>query len=246
AHLRQTGVADEAYFGPELEFFVFDQADFHVGPTSSAYFVGSAESGWSADGDGAGLAHRVRDKEGYSQVPPVDSMNQLRWAVSHALESIEIPVELHHHEVASGGQSEIAMAHSTLLKKADQSQWYRYLVRNIASRQGQIATFMPKPVYGDNGSGMHTHQSLWRESTPLFHDSNGYAGLSRLARHYIGGLLAHAPALLAFTSPSTNSYKRLLPGYEAPVYLAYSMGNRSAAVRAPAHARAPQEKRVEF
>jgi glutamine synthetase len=247
AFLLASGIADTAYFGPELEFFIFDEARFQLTSNTAFYFVDSDEAHWNqGGGQGPNLAYKIGEKQGYSPTPPLDSLAVLRWQIADALEAVGVPVEAHHHEVASAGQCEISMRYGTPVRKADDTQWYRYLARNVARAHGKAATFMPKPVFGDNGSGMHTHQSLWKDGSPLFHDSNGYAGLSRLARYYIGGLLAHAPALLAFTSPSTNSYKRLLPGYEAPVYLAYSMGNRSAAVRIPAYAHRPLDKRIEF
>ncbi|MPZ99721.1 MAG: type I glutamate--ammonia ligase [Dehalococcoidia bacterium] len=247
AHLRTTALADTAYFGPELEFFIFDDVRFQQTPNTSFYFVDSSEADWNSGRDEApNLGYKVPSKAGYSPTPPFDSHSELRWAVVEALESVGLTVEVSHHEVATGGQGEIATTYRTLRHKADEVQWYKYLVQNVARAFGQVATFMPKPVYGDNGSGMHTHQSLWHDDNPIFFDSNGYAGLSQAARYYIGGLLRHAPAVLAFASPSTNSYKRLVPGFEAPVNLVYSVRNRSAAVRIPTYSQSGAAKRIEF
>ena len=247
AHLAASGVADTAYFGPELEFFVFDDARFQQSGNTAFYSVDSSEGDWNSGRDEApNLAFKIPAKEGYAPVPPFDSLAPLRWEMADAIHRAGVEVEVHHHEVASGGQCEIATRFATPVRKADETQWYKYIVRNLAHASRRVATFMPKPIFGDNGSGMHTHQSLWKDGVPLFFDPNGYAGLSQLARHYIGGLLAHAPALLAFCAPSTNSYKRLVPGFEAPVNLAYSARNRSAAVRIPTYSEAPQQKRVEF
>ena len=246
-YLRASGIADTAYFGPELEFFVFDEARFQQSGNTAFYYVDSLEAEWNHGRDeGPNLAFKVPLKEGYAPAPPFDSLAEFRWEVTEAIRATGVTVEIHHHEVASGGQGEIATRFATAVRKADETQWYKYLVRNIARSHGKVATFMPKPIFGDNGSGMHTHQSLWKDGVPLFFDSNGYAGLSQVARYYIGGLLAHAPALLALCAPSTNSYKRLVPGYEAPVNLAYSVRNRSAAVRIPTYSEAPAAKRVEF
>ena len=247
AHLAASGVADTAYFGPELEFFVFDDARFQQASNTAFYYVDSNEGEWNSGRDEApNLGFKVPPKEGYAPVPPLDSLASLRWEMAEAIRRTGVEVEVHHHEVASGGQCEIATRFATPVRKADETQWYKHIVRNLAHADRRVATFMPKPIFGDNGSGMHTHQSLWKDGVPLFFDSNGYAGLSLTARHYIGGLLAHAPALLAFCAPSTNSYKRLVPGFEAPVNLAYSARNRSAAVRIPTYSDAPAQKRVEF
>ena len=251
-YLRASGIADTAYFGPELEFFVFDEARFQQSGNTAFYYVDSTEGEWNRGRDegalasGGNLAFKVPLKEGYAPVPPFDSLAELRWQIAEAIQATGVTVEVHHHEVASGGQCEIATRFATPVRKADETQWYKYLARNIARARGKVATFMPKPIFGDNGSGMHTHQSLWKDGVPLFFDSNGYAGLSQTARYYIGGLLAHAPALLAICAPSTNSYKRLVPGYEAPVNLAFSVRNRSAAVRIPTYSESPAAKRVEF
>ena len=246
-YLRSTGIADTAYFGPELEFFIFDDVRFQQGVNTAFYFVDSEEGAWNSGTDeGPNLGFKISGKEGYSPVPPWDATSDIRWSITEALNAVGIETFIDHHEVATGGQQEIGTTHDTLVAQADRAQWYKYLVRNVTRRAGKVATFMPKPMYGDNGSGMHTHQSLWKDGQPLFYDSNGYAGLSQLARWYIGGLLRHAPAVLAFAAPSTNSYRRLVPGYEAPVNLAYSARNRSAAVRIPTYESAPAAKRIEF
>ena len=246
-HLRSTGIADTANFGPELEFFLFDDARFQQSANTAFYTVDSIEGPWNTGQDERpNLAGKIATKEGYSPVPPVDQTSGVRWAIAEALERAGIEVEVHHHEVAAPGQGEIATKYASLRKKADETQWYKYLVRTVGRAHGKTATFMPKPVFGDNGSGMHTHQSLWKDGQPLFHDANGYAGLSQMARWYIGGLLTHAPALMAFCAPSTNSYKRLVPGFEAPVNLAYSARNRSAAVRIPMYSSAAAATRIEF
>ena len=247
AHLAASGVADTAYFGPELEFFVFDDARFQQSGNTAFYYVDSAEGDWNSGRDEApNLAFKIPAKEGYAPVPPFDALAPLRWEMVEAIRRAGVEVEIHHHEVASGGQCEIATRFATPQRKADETQWYKHIVRNVAHASRRVATFMPKPIFGDNGSGMHTHQSLWKDGAPLFFDSNGYAGLSLTARYYIGGLLTHAPALMAFCAPSTNSYKRLVPGFEAPVNLAYSARNRSAAVRIPTYSEEPRQKRVEF
>jgi glutamine synthetase len=247
-YLRTTGIADEAYFGPELEFFIFDDVRYQQGGNTAFYYVNSSEGAWNTGTDEGGhnLGFKIPGKEGYSPVPPWDSTADLRWKVVEALNSVGIDTFVDHHEVATGGQQEIGIMHDTLVKQADRAQWYKYLTRNVVAQAGKVATFLPKPMFGDNGSGMHTHQSLWKGGQPLFYDSNGYAGLSQLARWYVGGLLRHAPSVLAFAAPSTNSYRRLVPGYEAPVNLAYSARNRSAAVRIPTYEHSPASKRIEF
>jgi glutamine synthetase len=243
-HLEATGIADAAYFGPECEFFVFDEVSYELGIQKASYEVDSAEGHWNSGKPG--LGYTVREKEGYFPPAPHDSLADLRTQMVLTLERLGIPCEFHHHEVASGGQCEIDLRYQTLTRMADQVMTYKYVVRNVARAAGKTVTFMPKPLFGDNGSGMHTHQSLWKESTPLMADKSGYAGLSQLARSYVGGLLAHAPALLAFCAPTTNSYRRLVPGYEAPVNLVYSQRNRSAAIRIPMYSTSPKAKRVEF
>ena len=247
AYLRTTGIADTAYFGPELEFFIFDDVRYRQGTETAFYYVDSAEGEWNTGTDeGPNLGFKLPGKEGYAPVPPFDSTAHVRWTVVRALNELGIETFIDHHEVATGGQAELGVIYETLVEQADRCQWYKYIVRNVARSQGKVATFMPKPIYGDNGSGMHTHQSLWRDGNPLFYDANGYAGLSQMARYYAGGLLQHAAAILAFAAPTTNSYKRLVPGFEAPVNLAYSERNRSAAIRIPTYDPSPAAKRLEF
>jgi len=243
-YLRATGVADTAYFGPECEFFVFDSVSYELADQRAHYEVDSAEGHWNSGKPG--LGYTVREKEGYFPPAPHDTLHDLRTRMVLTLERLGIPCEFHHHEVASGGQCEIDLRFQSLTRMADQVMTYKYVVKNVARAAGKSVTFMPKPIFGDNGSGMHTHQSLWKEGTPLMADKSGYAGLSQLARAYVGGLLAHAPALLAFCAPTTNSYRRLVPGYEAPVNLVYSMRNRSACIRIPMYSDSPKAKRIEF
>jgi glutamine synthetase len=243
-YLRSTGIADTAYFGPECEFFVFDQVSFDLGVNATHYEVDSAEGHWNSGKPG--LGYTIREKQGYFPPAPHDTLSDLRTQMVLTLERLGIPCEFHHHEVASGGQCEIDLRYQPLTRMADQVMTYKYVVKNVALRAGKTVTFMPKPIFGDNGSGMHTHQSLWKEGTPLMADKSGYAGLSQLARAYIGGLLTHAPALLAFCAPTTNSYRRLVPGYEAPVNLVYSQRNRSACIRIPMYSDSPKAKRLEF
>jgi glutamine synthetase len=243
-HLLATGIADTAYFGPECEFFVFDEVSYDIGINASHYAVDSAEGHWNSGKPG--LGYTVREKEGYFPPAPHDTLADIRTAMVLTLERLGIPCEFHHHEVASGGQCEIDLHYETLTRMADQVMTYKYVVRNVARAHGKTVTFMPKPLFGDNGSGMHTHQSLWLKGTPLMADKSGYAGLSKLARQYVGGLLMHAPALLAFCAPTTNSYRRLVPGYEAPVNLVYSQRNRSAAIRIPMYSASAKAKRIEF
>jgi glutamine synthetase len=243
-YLRSTGIADTSYFGPESEFFVFDSVAYDMQVNGAMYEVDSAEGHWNSGVPG--LGYTVRPKEGYFPPSPSDSLHDMRTEMVLTLERLGIPCEFHHHEVATGGQCEIDMRFGTLTRMADQVMTYKYVVRNVARRYGKTATFMPKPLFGDNGSGMHCHQSLWKEGATLMSDPSGYAGLSQLARHYVGGLLAHAPALLAFCAPTTNSYRRLVPGYEAPVNLVYSQRNRSACIRIPMYSSSPKAKRIEF
>ena len=243
-HLRESGVADAANFGPECEFFVFDEVSYELAGNRAHYAVDSAEGHWNSGRPG--LGYTVREKGGYFPPAPHDTLHDLRTEIVLTLERLGIPCEFHHHEVASAGQCEVDLRYQTLTRMADQVMTYKYVVRNVARAAGKSATFMPKPLFGDNGSGMHTHQSLWKEDTPLFSDKSGYAGLSQLARAYLGGLLMHAPALLAFCAPTTNSYRRLVPGYEAPVNLVYSQRNRSAAIRIPMYSDSASAKRVEF
>jgi glutamine synthetase len=244
-HLVNTGIADIAYFGPEAEFFIFDHIAYSQTENRAFYEVDSDEGFWNT-GSSANLAYKLRQKEGYFPVPPADSMANLRAEMVLTMESLGIKCEFHHHEVSSGGQAEIDMRFQPLLRMADQMMVYKYVVKNTARAAGKTATFMPKPIFEENGSGMHVHQSLWKDGDPLMYQQGGYAHLSDLARYYIGGLLAHAPALLAFCAPTTNSYRRLVPGYEAPVNLVYSARNRSACVRVPMYHESPKSKRIEF
>jgi glutamine synthetase len=243
-YLRSTAIADTAFFGPECEFFVFDQVSFDLAPNRAHYEFDSAEGHWNSGLPG--LGYTIREKEGYFPPAPHDTLHDLRSRMVLTLERVGIPCEFHHHEVASAGQCEIDLRYQALTRMADQVMTYKYVVRNVAREAGKAVTFMPKPLFGDNGSGMHTHQSLWKEGTPLMADKSGYAGLSQLGRAYVAGLLAHAPALLAFCAPTTNSYRRLVPGYEAPVNLVYSQRNRSACIRIPMYSESPKAKRVEF
>jgi glutamine synthetase len=246
-HLVSTGIADTAYIGPEAEFFVFDDIRFDQTTNSGYYFIDSIEGSWNSGSDeGPNLGYKPRPKEGYFPVPPHDSLQELRNEMVLTMEKVGITVEVHHHEVATAGQCEIDMRFDTLLKKADDILWYKYIVKNVAAKYGKVATFMPKPLFGDNGSGMHTHQSLWKGGEPLFFDASGYAMTSQMCRWYIGGLLTHGRALMALCAPTTNSYKRLVPGYEAPVNLVYSARNRSAAARIPVFTENPKAKRIEF
>jgi glutamine synthetase len=248
AHLQGTGIADTSYFGPECEFYIFDSVRFDQNQHSAYYFVDAVEGQWNsgADEGGRNLGYKPRYKEGYFPVPPTDHYQDLRSEMVLTLIRCGIDVEVHHHEVGTAGQAEIDMRYDTLLRMADKVMLYKYVVKNVARRFGKTATFMPKPIFEDNGSGMHTHQSLWSGGEPLFYDEAGYAGLSDLGRYYIGGLLTHAPAILAFAAPTTNSYRRLVPGYEAPVNLVMSQRNRSACARIPVYSRSPKAKRVEF
>lgn len=246
AYVKSTGLADTVYFGPEAEFFVFDDVRFESNPNSSFYMVDSIEGRWNTGRDeGPNLAYKPRFKEGYFPVPPTDSLVDLRNEMVLALQRTGIHVEAQHHEVASGGQCEIDLRFEPLVKAADQLLMFKYIIKNTARKFGRTVTYMPKPIMGDNGSGMHVHTSLWKDGKPLF-AGNGYAGLSEMALYFIGGLLKHAPSILAFTNPTTNSYKRLVPGYEAPVNLAYSQRNRSASIRIPMYSNSPKSKRVEF
>jgi glutamine synthetase len=244
-HLKNSGLADIAYFGAEAEFFVFDNIRFDQNQHSGFYYIDAEEGRWNSGREHNNLGYRPRYKEGYFPVPPTDHYQDLRSEMVATMIECGLNVECHHHEVATGGQCEIDQRFDTLVKSADNMVLYKYVVRNVAYQYGKTVTFMPKPLFGDNGSGMHTHQSLWRDGKPLFSGDN-YAGLSEMALWYIGGLLRHARALSAIIAPTTNSYKRLVPGYEAPVNLAYSRRNRSAAVRIPMYSHSPKAKRVEF
>jgi len=246
AYVKSTGLADTVYFGPEAEFFVFDDVRFDTTANSSFYFVDSAEGKWnSGREENPNLGYKPRFKEGYFPVPPTDSLMDLRNEMVLNLQNVGIEVEAQHHEVASGGQCEIDLRFQPLLKAADQLLMFKYIVKNTARMNNKTVTYMPKPIFGDNGSGMHVHVSLWKKEKPLFF-GNGYAGLSEMALYFIGGLLKHAHSLIAFTNPTTNSFKRLVPGFEAPVNLAYSQRNRSAAIRIPMYSSSPKAKRVEF
>lgn len=246
AYLISTGIADTVYYGPEAEFFIFDDVRFDSQPNSQFYFVDSIEGKWNSGRDeGPNLGYKPRYKEGYFPVPPTDALMDLRNEMVTNLMNCGVDVEAQHHEVASGGQCEIDLRFQPLVKSADQLLMFKYIVKNTAKKNNRTVTYMPKPIFGDNGSGMHVHTSLWKKGKPLFPGS-GYAGLSEMALYFIGGLLKHAPSLLAFTNPTTNSYKRLVPGFEAPVNLAYSQRNRSASIRIPMYSSSPKAKRVEF
>jgi glutamine synthetase len=247
AYLKSTGIADISYWGPEAEFYIFDDVRYDQSAQGGYYFIDSAEGVWNTGRvESPNLGYKLRHKEGYFPTPPADQYQDLRSEIILKLEECGVPVEVHHHEVGTAGQAEIDMRFGPLTKMADSLMYYKYIIRNVCRKHGKSATFMPKPIFGDNGSGMHCHQSLWKGNTPLFWDEKGYGQLSELARHYIGGLLKHASALLAICAPTTNSYRRLVPGYEAPVNLVYSQRNRSAAVRIPIYSKSPKTKRVEF
>ena len=248
AYLAGSGLADTAYFGAEAEFYVFDDVRFETNQHSGYYFIDSIEGAWNSGRveDGGNRGYKTRYKGGYFPVPPVDHFADLRDAMSLALGAAGIQVERAHHEVGTAGQAEINYKFDTLLHAGDQLMLFKYIIKNVAWAAGKTATFMPKPLFGDNGSGMHCHQSLWKDGNPLFYDELGYAGLSDMARYYIGGLLKHAPSLLAFTNPTMNSYHRLVPGFEAPVNLVYSQRNRSACIRIPITGANPKAKRIEF
>lgn len=247
AYLQRTGIADTAYFGPEPEFFIFDEIRYDHGPNHAFYRIDSSEGQWNTGRDEAGgnRGYKPRYKEGYFPVAPTDSQQDIRTEMCRVLEQVGIEVERQHHEVATAGQAEIDIRFDSLVRSADQLQWFKYIIKNVSWRNGKTATFMPKPLVGDNGSGMHVHMSLWKAGKPLF-AGEGYAGLSELALWFVGGVLRHAPALAAFCNPTTNSYKRLVPGFEAPINLAYSARNRSAAVRIPMYSPSPKAKRMEF
>ncbi|MFI5281051.1 MAG: type I glutamate--ammonia ligase [Gemmatimonadales bacterium] len=245
AYLTKSGVADVSYWGPEAEFFIFNSVRFDQNAHEGYYHIDSEEGIWNSGKEGPNNGYRPRHKEGYFPVPPVDRLQDLRSRILLGLEASGIDVEVQHHEVGTAGQAEIDMHYGTLVKMADNVMKYKYVVRNVCNAHGYTATFMPKPLFGDNGSGMHVHQSLWKGGTNLFF-GKGYAGLSDAARWYIGGLIKHAPALLAFCAPTTNSYRRLVPGFEAPINLMYSARNRSAIVRIPMYSQSPKAKRLEF
>ena len=246
AYLKQTGIADTSYMGPEAEFFIFDEVRYESAGNRASYMVDSDIGFWNTNREEfPNLGYKIRHKGGYVPVPPADAHQDLRTEMVLALEDLGIPVERQHMEVASGGQAEIDIRYDSLLSQADKLCWFKYVIKNVARRNGKTATFMPKPIFGDNGNGMHVHMSLWKAGQPLFAGEQ-YAGLSELALHFIAGILKHAPALCAFTNPSTNSYRRLVPGYEAPVNLAYSARNRSASIRIPMYSSSPKAKRLEL
>lgn len=244
-YLASTGLADTAYFGAEAEFFIFDNVHFDQREQHGFYFIDAEEGRWNSGRAENNLGYRPRYKEGYFPVPPTDHYQDLRSEMTMTMQKCGMEVECHHHEVASGGQTEIDLKFDSLVRSADHMMLYKYIVKNVANQYGKTVTFMPKPIFGDNGSGMHTHQSLWKGGKPLF-AGDGYAGISQMALWYIGGLIKHGPALAAIIAPTTNSYKRLVPGFEAPVNLAYSRRNRSAACRIPMYSASPKAKRVEF
>jgi glutamine synthetase len=249
AYLKSTGIGDVAFFGPEPEFFILDEVRYDTNQSESYFHIDSSEARWNTGRNvrgeaGPNLGYKVRNKEGYFPVPPSDTQQDIRTEMCRMMESVGIRVEKQHHEVATAGQAEIDMRFLPLLQMGDALMWYKYIVKNVAWKHGKTATFMPKPIFGDNGSGMHVHQSIWKGEKPLF-AGNEYGGMSELGMHYIGGILKHAPALAAFTNPTLNSYRRLVPGFEAPVNLAYSSRNRSAAVRIPMYSPSPKAKRIE-
>ena len=246
-HLTKTGIATASYWGPEIEFYIFDDIRYEQTPNSSFHRIDSAEGSWNTGRDeGPNLGYKPRYKEGYFPVPPSDSFQDFRSRAIQKMKEVGIDVEVHHHEVGTAGQAEIDMRFKPLTRMGDQMQMYKYVLRNYARQCGKTITFMPKPLFMDNGSGMHVHQSLWNGSTPLFFDKQGYAMISQTALYYIGGLLKHSPALLAFCAPTTNSYRRLVPGYEAPINLVHSQRNRSACVRIPMYSANPKAKRIEY
>jgi len=246
-YLKSTGIADTVYFGAEAEFFIFNSIRFSSNPWHSFYKIDSDEAAWNTGKkeDGGNKGYKIRNKEGYFPCPPTDKLQDLRTEMVLELMKMGIEIEAHHHEVATAGQVEIDMKFDTLVNMADKMLMYKYVCKNVAYKNGYTVTFMPKPIFGDNGSGMHCHQSLWKNGKPLF-AGDGYAGLSDIALYYIGGLLKHAKALTAITNPTVNSFKRLVPGFEAPVNLAYSSRNRSAAIRIPMYSSNPKAKRIEF
>ena len=236
-----------SYWGPELEFYIFDDVRFDQTAHCGYYYIDSNEGVWNTGRqENPNLGYKLRHKEGYFPVPPSDTLQDVRSEIVLGLKELDVHAEVRHHEVGTAGQGEIDMRFATLTKMADNVMYYKYVVRNVSRKHGKTATFMPKPIFGDNGSGMHTHQSLWKSDTNLFWDEKGYAQISEAAKYYIGGLLRHAPALLGLCAPTTNSYRRLVPGFEAPVNLVYSQRNRSAAVRIPVYSKSPKSKRVEF
>ncbi|MBI5296485.1 MAG: type I glutamate--ammonia ligase [Chloroflexi bacterium] len=246
AYLKQTGIAETIFMGPEAEFFIFDNIRYSSNTYEAYYHIDSEEGWWnSGRADKQNFGGQISPKRGYFPVPPTDTLQDVRTEIVLALEAAGVPMEVHHHEVATAGQVELGMRFNTLTRMADQLLMYKYIAKNVARKNGKTVTFMPKPLFGDNGSGMHVHSSLWKGESNVFYDASGYAGLSDMAKYYIGGILKHAPALLALTSPTTNSFRRLVPGFEAPVNLAYSQRNRSAICRIPV-TKSSKAKRVEF
>ena len=247
-YLQSTGIGDTAFFVPEAEFFVFDDVRFDQTENKAYYSVDSVEGRWNTgrEEEGGNLAYKPGYKQGYFPVSPTDTLQDMRTEMLLTMAKCGVPIEKHHHEVATGGQNELGFRFATLIDAADYLLTYKYVIKNVAKKYGKTVTFMPKPLFNDNGSGMHVHQSIWKGGQPLFWEEGTYADLSKLATHYIGGILKHAPALLAFTNPTTNSYKRLVPGFEAPVNLVYSQGNRSASIRIPLTGSNPKAKRLEF
>jgi glutamine synthetase len=247
AYLQSTGLADTAYFGPEAEFFIFDSVRFHEAQHEAFHHIDSIEGRWNSgrDEEGGNKGHKPNFKGGYFPVAPIDTYSDLRTEMVLTMQRVGIEVETHHHEVGTAGQAEIDIKFDRIVPVGDKIQWYKYVVKNVARLAGKTVTFMPKPLFGDNGSGMHTHMSLWKNEKPLF-AGDQYGGLSEMGLFYIGGILRHAPAICAFANPTTNSYRRLVPGFEAPVNLAYSARNRSAAVRIPMVGSSPKSKRIEF
>ncbi len=243
SYLKETKIADKVYMGPEIEFFIFDRVAFDVNTSRSFYEIDSLEARWNTNNPES-LGYTIRHKEGYLPVPPTDSLHQIRAEASLILQSIGIEVEAFHHEVATGGQGEIDIKYDDLLNIADKVMWYKYVLRNVAKKYNKSVTFMPKPIYGDNGSGMHVHISLWKDNENLFF-GNEYGGLSKMALNFIAGILKNANTIIPFTNPTMNSFKRLVPGYEAPIYLVYSQRNRSAAIRVPIYSNSPKSKRIE-
>ena len=250
AYLKKVGIGDTAYFGPELEFFILDSIRFDQSYNYGFYYVDSEEGFWNAGKEGTperpNLGYKPRYKQGYVPVPPMDSQQDIRSEMMLALQSVGVKMEVHHHEVGTAGQAEMAMQFTTLTKMADNVMWYKYCTKNTAKRHGKTVTFMPKPIFEDNGSGMHVHQSLWKDDKNIFFEKDGYGGISETCLHYIGGILAHAPALCALVAPTTSSYRRLVPGFEAPINLVYSQRNRSACIRIPMYSRSEKAKRIEF
>ncbi len=250
SYLKQTGIADTVYIGPELEFFFFDEVRFDQSYNFGFYYIDSEAGFWNSGKEGSpgrpNLGYKPRYKQGYFPVPPMDKFQDIRSDMVLALEGIGVKIEVHHHEVGTAGQTEVDMRFNTLTKMADSVLWYKYCAKNTARKYGKTATFMPKPIFQDNGSGMHTHQSLWKNGKNLFYELGGYGDVSKTCLHYIGGLLKHAEALCALIAPTTNSYRRLVPGYEAPINLVYSQRNRSACVRIPMYSRSEKSKRLEF